>query len=482
MIEQYVQGARQRFTEFGGFEPVEREQLGGALAMWSVDVLVREEPGLTTVVGLVPALTEAPLLAVRDGLVALAKQSVAGGRNEATVLLVIPAEQPLTQMQYDDWQGLKVSGGQVRLVPWIADLVRGRLFTHSGPPFGVDQDLAVLAAPIPEEEEAEAEFVPTRQASREIAEPRPWLSIGLIALLASIWVLMTVLNGSFTATEQEEVLVAWGAARRPLLWEANQSWRLFTANWLHIGIVHLVMNCLGIWWLGRAVEALYGRVRYLYIYLVAGVAGAVGSAALGAPIALSAGASTAIYGLMGAIVWYRLSSPLGERIAWRPLLTILGINLAFGLTLSHIIDNWAHLGGLAGGLVASFAVGVPVITGMRRPRLGLPRPLQWALAAAFFALAGAAVLGLVEVPGPGRDLARAEQALEAGRPAEAEAGFARALRRQPDHPGIRSLLIVSLTEQSKCQEAREELKRLEERSRTLPWMEELRAEVEGCRR
>lgn len=275
MLERYLQGARQRFTEFGGFEAVAPERLEGALTMWPIDVLIREEPGLTTLVGLSPVLTEAPLLAVRDGLVALAGRAVADGRNEATVLLVVATERPLTQEQYDAWQGLKVAGGRVRLVPWMVDLVRQRLFEHSGPPFGIDPDLALLAAPEPDEVEADMERAHVRM-QKEAEEPKPWLSIGLIGLLVTIWVLMSLLNGSLTATEQEEVLVAWGAARRPLLWEEQQAWRLFTANFLHIGLVHLVMNCLGIWWLGRAVEALYGRVRYLYIYLVAGVAGAVG--------------------------------------------------------------------------------------------------------------------------------------------------------------------------------------------------------------
>lgn len=460
MIDNYLQGARQRFTEFGGFVTMEAAGTGPALADWADDLLVREEQGLVTLVALVMVAPEGALKAVRDELALLADRIAVQHKTEVQAVMLLVTAERLVREQYDRWQGFTLNRGPVRLVPWVVDLSRGAVFEHKGPPFGLDPDLAMLADPRPECAEPADGEAHEGQAFHPQAPARPWVTIGLMTTLVLIWMVMTVAGGSLSATEDTVLLFDWGAQARPQLWLSGQYWRLLTAAFLHFGAIHLVMNGLGLWVVGRVVETLYGPWRMLLIYLVAAVGGSVLSAMAGPPMAVAAGASGAVFGLLGAVVWFRLSSPLGYRIAWRPVLTILGVNLAVGLALSSFIDNWNHLGGLVGGFVAAAAAGVPAITGLDRPRYS---PGRWGHVAAAMVLvvgSGAVLAGLVDLPGPGRDLARAGEAYEDGRLQEAEAGFRQAVARQEDQPQLHWALALTYYRQGKCREARLELNEL----------------------
>jgi rhomboid protease GluP len=195
---------------------------------------------------------------------------------------------------------------------------------------------------------------------------------------------------------------------------------------------------------------------------------------------LTAGASGAIFGLVGALIWYRLSSPLGYRIPWSPLLGMLGVNLAVGLSMPGLIDNWGHLGGLIGGFAAAAAIGVPPVPGLRPPRLSLGRRYHRWIAVALLLLTGTIVSGLVELPGAGRDLARAIKALEAGRPAEAEVGLQRAVLHQPAEPRLRWLLSWTYYAQGKCTAARREYDELRRLSPDFPAVEKLAEALRQC--
>ena len=148
-------------------------------------------------------------------------------------------------------------------------------------------------------------------------------------------------------------------------------WRLPASMFLHVGILHLVLNMYGLWILGRLVEQMFGSLRFFVVYMSAGLVGALASFYFGAP-GLSAGASGAVFGVLGAatveLAVHRQSYP--ER--WRRAL--LG-NLIF-LTLANVaigfyypaIDQSAHLGGLVAGAAvaalvsprAGFARGAPL--------------------------------------------------------------------------------------------------------------------------
>ncbi len=130
-------------------------------------------------------------------------------------------------------------------------------------------------------------------------------------------------------------------------------WRLVTPLLLHANLLHAGFNLYALYVIGPQAEALFGRWRFLAVYLVAGMGGILASFLMTAEA--SVGASSAIFGLVGALLvfFYRHRHALGEfgRRGLMNLLFVAGINLVLGL--SPGIDNWGHLGGLvAGGLLA----------------------------------------------------------------------------------------------------------------------------------
>jgi membrane associated rhomboid family serine protease len=129
---------------------------------------------------------------------------------------------------------------------------------------------------------------------------------------------------------------------------SGEYYRLFTAMFMHYGALHLLMNMYALWILGRSLEAFLGPVRFLALYLVAGLGGTV-AAYVFQPNALSAGASTAIFGLFGAL--FLVLRKLGLNAA--AVLPIIIVNLVFTLTVPGI-SIAGHLGGfVVGGLVGA---------------------------------------------------------------------------------------------------------------------------------
>jgi rhomboid protease GluP len=138
-------------------------------------------------------------------------------------------------------------------------------------------------------------------------------------------------------------------------------WTALSASWLHGGVLHIVFNMMSVRDLGPAVAHYYGGSRTIVIYIVAGAAGFLASSVAGAYLTflpgflhggdLTVGASAGIFGLLGAVLHYgyRGGSAHLRELATRWIIT----GLAFGFFLPRI-DNWAHLGGLAGGYLASF--------------------------------------------------------------------------------------------------------------------------------
>src|ERR687886_2350077 len=127
-------------------------------------------------------------------------------------------------------------------------------------------------------------------------------------------------------------------------------WRLITAAFLHYGPFHLLLNMLALWWFGAPLEEALGRGRFLLLYLVSGLAGSAG-ALIASPTAVTVGASGAIFGILGAaLVLERQGTPV-----FGGALTLIVINLAFSFAVPNISIG-GHLGGLAGGILGTFAL------------------------------------------------------------------------------------------------------------------------------
>lgn len=193
--------------------------------------------------------------------------------------------------------------------------------------------------------------------------PNPYLRIPLyqsfftyilLVIIAGLWLWMTMAGGSTSG----EVLVRFGANYGPLILD-GQNWRLFTSMFLHIGLTHLLFNAYALFVFGVEMERLYGPARFIVIYLLSGMFGNLLSFAVRGPNILSAGASGAIFGVIGMNLAYFMlhRESLGQMGRQRMMNTLLviGINLVFGFTVPGI-DNLAHLGGLLAGFALGYAL------------------------------------------------------------------------------------------------------------------------------
>lgn len=146
-------------------------------------------------------------------------------------------------------------------------------------------------------------------------------------------------------------LLQLGGNYGPLVFE-GQVWRLLTCAFLHGGLIHIVFNMYALYVIGPQLEVLFGRVKYIVIYLLSAIGGSSLSLVF-SPNTLSIGASGAIFGLFGAMVMYVLK--YRDRIPKRVLnnlFFVIILNLFIGFNLQGI-DNFGHIGGLVTGVVVS---------------------------------------------------------------------------------------------------------------------------------
>ncbi len=138
---------------------------------------------------------------------------------------------------------------------------------------------------------------------------------------------------------------------------AGQYYRLFTGTILHGGFFHLLFNCYALYVIGSQIENFLGKIKYPIIYLFSGLIGALFSMTFNDSTA-SIGASGAIFGLMGALVYfgYYYRVYLGN-VVKSQIIPLILLNLGLGFFLGGV-DNWAHIGGLVGGTMMTMALGI----------------------------------------------------------------------------------------------------------------------------
>jgi rhomboid protease GluP len=180
----------------------------------------------------------------------------------------------------------------------------------------------------------------------------PLLTYGLLGIIVAIYVLEEMAGGSTNPA----VLLRFGATYGPALF-AGELWRLFTAMFVHIGLAHVLFNGFALYSIGREVEARYGYARFAAIYFGAGLLGNVISFTWRGLMEFSAGASGAIFGILGAELAFLFfhRNRLGEtgRAARSQILRIIILNIIIGVTVVSI-NNAAHMGGLVSGFVLGY--------------------------------------------------------------------------------------------------------------------------------
>ena len=151
-------------------------------------------------------------------------------------------------------------------------------------------------------------------------------------------------------------LFLFGASGFIPVFRYGRWWTFLTAGWLHAGLLHILFNMMWIRQLAPATSEMYGASRMVIIYTIAGVTGFGASTLSGAFIpflggaGFTVGASAPIFGLLGALVYYGRrtgSSIVGDQAkSWAIALFIFGF-------IFRGVDNWAHLGGFAGGYASA---------------------------------------------------------------------------------------------------------------------------------
>jgi len=137
---------------------------------------------------------------------------------------------------------------------------------------------------------------------------------------------------------------------------SGQYYRLLTSMFLHLGLIHIGVNAYSLYAIGPQTERYYGTPAFLALYFISGLAGGVASYRFSPNPGV--GASGAIFGLVGGLAafYYVSRKLLGEisRQQLGGLITIIMINLFIGFSSGGLIDNFAHMGGLAGGALVGW--------------------------------------------------------------------------------------------------------------------------------
>jgi membrane associated rhomboid family serine protease len=174
----------------------------------------------------------------------------------------------------------------------------------------------------------------------------------LVAILGMFVVEIVTGGPGALSAPSNEALLRLGAMQ-PLFVASGQYWRLFTAMFLHVGLLHIGFNAYALYLLGTMMESNLGRTRFALIYFVTGFIASAVSYAFGPVNAIAVGASGAIFGVFGAFIVYnyrrRHLAMASANLRWAAMLLVLNAFLALGF---GAIDWRAHLGGLVAGIAA----------------------------------------------------------------------------------------------------------------------------------
>lgn len=181
-------------------------------------------------------------------------------------------------------------------------------------------------------------------------KPEAICTVTLIVINIAVFFILTL----FGDTEDAVFMLQHGAMYAPYVTEGHEYYRIFTCLFLHFEIAHLLNNMVMLGALGWNLELEIGKIRYIIIYFGSGIIGNIISLCYDLTLqqpAVSAGASGAIFGLMGALLYVVIANRgrLG-RLSGRGMLVMVALSLYFGLTSSGV-DNLAHIGGLVSGFL-----------------------------------------------------------------------------------------------------------------------------------
>ncbi len=181
---------------------------------------------------------------------------------------------------------------------------------------------------------------------------KPTVTYTFIGVLIAAFLWVTFQGG----TTDSFNLIKWGGKFNPLIY-AGEWWRFISPIFLHSGLIHLASNAVMLYIVGAWAERIYGKWRYALILIIGGICGNIASFALN--MNLSIGASTAVFAVMGALLYLVVLKPnvyaktIGVSIA-----SLVAVNLLLDVFSSQI-DIAGHIGGLVGGFLLAGALSLP---------------------------------------------------------------------------------------------------------------------------
>lgn len=191
----------------------------------------------------------------------------------------------------------------------------------------------------------------------DVFSPKRIIFTNIISLICILMYVIVGIYGNNFFNFDANVLAKFGA-NNILLIKNGEIWRLLTCAFLHVGLIHLVVNMYSLRVIGPSVEGLIGKGKFVFIYLISAISASLMSLVFVDSNIVSVGASGAIFGLMGALLYfgYHYRLYLNDAIKTQIIPVIL-FNLIIGFMMPGI-DNGAHIGGLIGGYLATMAIGI----------------------------------------------------------------------------------------------------------------------------
>lgn len=191
----------------------------------------------------------------------------------------------------------------------------------------------------------------------EVFAPKKVIFSSIISLICLVMYFIVAIYGNNFLSFDASLLAQFGA-NNILLVQDGQIYRLITCAFLHVGLIHLLVNLYSLSVIGPSVEALIGKWQFIFIYFVSCISASLMSLVFTDSNIVSVGASGAIFGLMGALLYfgYHYRLYLSDAIK-NQIIPVIIFNLMIGFMVSGI-DNGAHIGGLIGGYLSTMALGI----------------------------------------------------------------------------------------------------------------------------
>lgn len=191
----------------------------------------------------------------------------------------------------------------------------------------------------------------------KVFSPKKIIMTKLILLICIVMYIILGINSNNFFNIGINALVNFGG-NNLLIVQSGEVWRLISAAFLHVSLIHLLVNMYSLVIIGTQVETFIGKFKFLFVYLISAICGNLLSLIFNEANIVSVGASGAIFGLMGALLYfgYHYRLYLSEAIKTQ-IIPVIVLNLLLGFMVNGV-DNAAHIGGLIGGYLASMAIGI----------------------------------------------------------------------------------------------------------------------------